>query len=381
MLRPQQCIIIENHMIRNYSRSIIYIIKEMLPSLFTGIIIFISILLMFQVLKLTEFVLAHGVTLEVIARLVVYLSLSFLPAILPMSVLFSVLMTYGRLSTDSEIIAFKSLGVSQKYLTIPAIVVGIVMCALSAQTYFFIGPWGARQSYSLLNVLGSSQVISNIREGTFAEGFFDLVVYTNEINEKTGVLKDVFIYDERSSSMPVTIIAQEGQIISPKDMSLASTILRLFKGSIHRTGEGVYTKIEFENYDISLTPELEKNEKADSPKAMTITELHQELGKKDIPRDRFLRLDSEYHKRIALPVACIVFSLIGVGLGTVVNRRVAKSSGFVLSVGLIVTYWILYVSMETVARNGTLHPAIALWIPNIIFFLTGAYVVKQIWDK
>lgn len=364
-----------------YSRVIYYIIKEMLPSLLTGIIVFISILLMFQVLKLTEFVLAHGVTIGVIAKLVLYLSVSFLPAILPMSVLFSVLMTYGKLSTDSEIIAFKSLGVSQKTLTIPAIVIGIVMCALSAQTYFFIGPWGAKQSYSLLNVLGSNQVISNIREGTFAEGFFDLVIYANDVDEKKGILKDVFIYDERSQSLPVTIIAQEGQIVSPKDFSLASTVLRLFKGSIHRTGEGVYTKIQFENYDISLTPQLERNEKENSPKAMTITEIYTELKNKDIARDRFLKLDSEYHKRMALPVACIVFSLIGVGLGTVVNRRVAKSGGFVVSIGLIVTYWVLYVAMETVAKNGTLHPGIALWLPNFIFFITAMYALRLIWNK
>lgn len=336
---------------------------------------------MFQVLKLTEFVLAHGITIEVIVRLVLYLSVSFLPAILPMSVLFSVLMTYGRLSTDSEIIAFKSLGVSQKSLTIPAVIVGIIMCVVSAQTYFYIGPWGTKQSYSLLNVLGSSQVISSIREGTFAEGFFDLVVYANSVNEKKGILKDVFIYDERSQSVPVTIIAQEGQIVSPKDFSLASTVLRLFKGSIHRTGDGVYTKIQFDNYDISLTPQLAKNEDLSSPEAMTINEIYKELSKKSISTERFLKLDTEYHKRLALPVACIVFSLIGVGLGTVVNRRVAKSGGFVVSIGLIVTYWILYVTMETVARNGTLPPVVALWLPNVLFFITSIYALKLIWNK
>lgn len=366
---------------RNYSRTIFYIIKEMLPSLLTGIIVFISILLMFQVLKLTEFVLAHGITMEVIVRLVLYLSVSFLPAILPMSVLFSVLMTYGRLSTDSEIIAFKSLGVPQKILTIPAVIIGIVMCLVSAQTYFYIAPWGAKQSYALLNVLGSSQVISNIREGTFAEGFFDLVIYANSVNEKKGILKDVFIYDERSQGVPVTIIAQEGQIVSPKDFSLASTVLRLFKGSIHRTGDGVYTKIQFDNYDISLTPQLGKNENEDAPKAMTINEIYDGLSIKNISRSRFLELDTEYHKRIALPVACIIFALIGVGLGTVVNRRVAKSGGFVVSIGLIVTYWVLYVSMETIARNGTFAPAVALWLPNFLFFITSIYALKLIWNK
>jgi lipopolysaccharide export system permease protein len=366
---------------RSNSRTVFYIIKEMLPSLLTGVVVFIAILLMFQVLKLTEFVLAHGVTLEVIARLVIYLSISFLPAILPMSVLFSVLMTYGRLSTDSEIIAFKSLGVSQKTLTVPALVVGFIMCIVSAQTYFYIGPWGSKQSYSLLTVLGSTQVVSNIREGTFAEGFFDLVVYANSVNEKKGILKDVFIYDERSQNVPVTIIAQEGQILSPKDLSLSSTVLRLFKGSIHRTGEGVYTKIQFDNYDISLTPTLGVNDMEDSPKVMTINQVYRELSKKDLPKQRYLRLETEFNKRMALPVACIIFSLIGVGLGTVVNRRMAKSGGFVVSIGLIVTYWALYLTMETIASNGTLPPVVAIWLPNVLFFITAIYTLRLIWNK
>jgi lipopolysaccharide export system permease protein len=346
-----------------------------------GNFIFISILLMFKALQLTEFVLAHGVSLKVIGQLIMFLSVSFLPAILPMSLLFSVLMTYGRLSTDSELIAFKAIGVSQSILTIPAFLLGVAMALVSAQTYFYLGPWGQKQSTNLIAALGSTQVISQIREGTFAEGFYNLVVYANEVNDRKGVLKDVFIYDERSKKMPLTIIAQEGQILSsPGDLE-KSTILRLFNGSIHRTAEGVYTKIQFDNYDIFLSPRMKKINEEQSAKALTITELYSEMKKPNLEQNRRLELENEYHKRFALPFACIVFALIGVGMGTVVNRRVAKSGGFVISVGLIVIYWIFFMMMDTLANNGTVPAVIALWTPNVIFLVWAYYSLKMIWNK
>jgi lipopolysaccharide export system permease protein len=207
------------------------------------------------------------------------------------------------------------------------------------------------------------------------------VIYANYVNEKKGILKDVFIYDERSQKVPVTIIAQEGQILSPKDLSLSSTVLRLFKGSIHRTGDGVYTKIQFDNYDISLTPTLGVNDMEDSPKTMTIIEVFKEFMRDDLPKKRYYRVATEFHKRLALPFACIIFSLIGVGLGTVVNRRMAKSGGFVVSIGLIFTYWSLYLTMETISINGSISPSIGMWLPNFIFLITAIYSLRLIWNK
>ncbi len=363
-----------------YQRVVFYIIKEMLPSLLVGIVVFISILLTFQALKLTEFILAHGVSMKVIGQLVLFLSISFLPAILPMSLLFSVLMTYGKLSTDSEIIAFKSIGISQATLTLPAILLGLLMTIVSAQTYFYLGPWGKQQTKDLIRILGSAQVASQIREGTFAEGFYNLVVYSNEVDSKKGLLRDVFIYDERSQQNPLTIIAREGQILSSEELN-NTTILRLFDGSIHRTNDDVYTKIQFSNYDIFLKPNLIPWSGELDANGMNLNQLYKEMHKPNLAKERKIEIDSEYYKRWALPFACIIFSLVGVGMGTVINRRVASSSGFVVSVGLIVVYWTFYLIVDSLAQNGSLPAIIAFWIPNILFTIWAFYSLRQIWDK
>ncbi len=70
-----------------------YIFVELLPAFFIGVVVFIFILLMFQVLRLTEFVLVHGVDIRTALKIVSYLTISFLPAVLPMSLLFAVLIT------------------------------------------------------------------------------------------------------------------------------------------------------------------------------------------------------------------------------------------------------------------------------------------------
>src|SRR5690606_3851030 len=117
--------------------------------------------------------------------------------ILPMSLLFSVLMTYARLSSDSEIIAMRSVGLSMYTLTMPAIILGVLLALVSAHTSFQIGPWGNRQFELLITKLANSKVTATLREGTFSEGFFDLVVYADEIDSKTGHMSKVFIYNEQ----------------------------------------------------------------------------------------------------------------------------------------------------------------------------------------
>ena len=175
-----------------------------------GVFIFVVILLMFQALRLTEFVLVHGVGLRTIGEIMLYLSVSFLPIILPMSLLFSVLLTYNRLSNDSEIVALKALGLSMGQLTIPALMLAGAATLMSAQTSFYLGPWGNRKFEVLINDLGRQKVGATLREGVFSEGFFDLVMYENKVDSKVGLLRDVFIYDEREAKAPVTRIDKTG---------------------------------------------------------------------------------------------------------------------------------------------------------------------------
>lgn len=355
-----------------------YIFFEMLPSFLLGVFVFVFILLMFQALRLTEFLLVHGVKLETVAQIMGYLSISFLPVILPMSLLFAVLLTYGRLSSDSEIVSMKALGLNMKHLSFPALLLAFIVALGAAETSFYLAPWGNRRFEVLINELGRLKAGATIREGVFSEGFFDLVVYANQVDSKAGTLEKVFIYDERDSKSPLTIIAKEGQIINSEDNREGNkALLRLRDGNIHRTSGGTYTKIDFTSYDINLFDPVQFNQKKKSLPSFTIDEIKTDLKRTDLEPKRTNELKIEFHRRWALSAACFIFALLGIGLGTTTNKRAAKSNGLVLSIGLIVCYWILYVTAEGVAKNGHVPVWIAIWSVNAVFGVASLVTLRR----
>lgn len=359
-------------------KAVQYIFFEMLPALVLGVLVFIFILLMAQALRYTEFVLIHGVGVNVVGQIMMYLSISFLPALLPMSLLFAVLMTYGRLSNDSEIVALKACGLSMISIGLPAVLLAIVVTIVSAQTSFHLAPWGNRQFEVLVTKVGQTKASVTIREGTFSEGFFDKVVYANEVDPKTNDLKNVFIYDETQGNIPLTIIAKRGQIVQDPQ-SPNAVLIRLFDGDIHRKSE-THTKIKFDTYDLKMIDPIKVETREKSPTSMTIQEISDLLAKGGMEPDQTNTLKAEFHKRWAISIVCFIFALLGVGLGTNTNRRNQKAGGIVLCLGVVVSYWVLYVTCEGLARSGQVPPAIAIWTPNVIFAGISFWALKRNWN-
>lgn len=362
-------------------KAALYIFFEMLPSFILGLLVFVCIILMFQVLRLTEFALVHGVPLETIAEIIGYVVISLLPVLLPMALLFSVLLTYGRLSQDCEIVALKASGLHMSSLIAPALVLAGIIGLVSGQLSFNIAPWGNRQFEVLYTNLANTKAAAAVKEGTFSEGFFDMVIYANKVASDEGHLKDLFIYDEKSSDIPLTIIAKDGYIIPDPQNPRTEILLRLKNGEIHRQAQA-HTKISFENYDVKFSQNLQLIEREKSPPSLTLEEIRRRLKESSLDKDPELKrtLQAEYHKRIAISVLCFVFALIGVGLGINTNRRAAKAGGMILCIGLIIFYWVLYVSAEGMARGGTLPAGIAIWSPNVIFGLLGLNALRKNWN-
>lgn len=345
-----------------------------------GLLIFIGILLMMQALRLTEFFLSHGLGLGVMAQVMLYLTVAFLPVILPMSTLFSVLLTYNRLSNDSEIVAFKSLGISMRQLTIPALVLSLAATLMSAQTSFYLGPWGNRKFELLINEVSRQKAGSAIKEGIFvSQGFFDLVLYANRVDQKAGRLEDVFIYDERDPKTPITIIAKTGQIIQEMKKDGWSAVLRLNDGNMHRTQQNVYTKVDFKSHEIILFDPFHNSDTRKSPASMTLDDLNVQLNRKDLEIKDRRRLELEYHRRWSLSGACLIFALLGVGLGTVNNRRSSRGGGFVVCLVLLISYWACFAGADSVAQNGWLPAYASLWLVNVIFLAFALKILKRSW--
>ncbi|MCB0379159.1 MAG: LPS export ABC transporter permease LptF [Bdellovibrionales bacterium] len=364
---------------RKYRLVFTYLLSEMTPTFFLGVITFVSILLMFQMLRLTELILQHDVSLRTLIHIMSYMSISFLPAILPMSLIFAIVLSYNRLTNDSEIIAFKSLGFSMWPLVFPGLALGLVIAMASSYTAFRIGPWGNRQFELLINDISNSKIITAIKEGTFSEGFFNLVVYTNSINPQTDELQRVFIYDERDPKSPTTIIAEKGQIFSEKSFDAYKAFIRLINGDIHKISEDGHTKIHFETYDLNITNPINKQIRNKSMESLTYNDLMELRTTSKTPED-VRKYDAEFYKRVSLSFACILFVLLGIGLGCRTNSRSGRSGGGVMSVGVIVVYWVLFIVGNSLAKNPNVPVIVSAWLPAFVLLPVSFWLLRRNWN-
>ena len=353
-----------------------YILKEILPIFLLGLMTCTIILLMDKILKLIELIVTRGVSLTQILKLLLFISPSFLIFTIPMAVLLGTLLSFGRLSGDSEITAFKASGISLYQLFLPISVFSILAYLLTTFLVLYGLPWGNRGFISTLYLIAQSKADIDIKERVFNDSFDGIVVYVDKVPIREKKMEGILIHDERNPARVGTIFAKEGFLISnPKSQEV---ILRLFNGDIHRfePRTNVYQKVRFDAYDLrlELTQAFTAIGKKLKDKEMSIDEIKENMKRKEKKGEDTTSLKVEIHKRYAFPVACIVFGLIGVPLG-IQQRRSGKSYGLVFCILIILSYYISLMASEMLAVRRTIPAFLAGWAPNFLFGGLGIYLL------
>lgn len=355
----------------------LYILKETLPIVLIGLLTFTVILLMDKILKLIELIVS-GVSFSHILMLLFFISPSFLIFTIPMAFLLGTLLSFGRLSGDSEIIAFKASGVSLYQLFFPISILSMGTYLLTTLLVFYGLPWGNQGFISTLYLIAQSKANIEIKERIFNDMFNGLVVYVDKVPIQGKKMEGILIYDERDKEKVHTIFAKEGFLVNNPETQ--EVILRLLSGDIHRfeSQTKVYQKIKFDTYDLRL--ELGKTFASWGARLkdqeMSIDEIKEKIKKMKTFGLDATSLEVELHKRYAIPFTCIVFGLIGVPLG-IQPRRSGRSYGFILSIFIILMYYISLTTSEILAMQKTLPPFLAGWTPNLLFFGLGIYLLVK----
>jgi len=353
----------------------LYILKEILPIFLIGLMVFTVILLMDKILKLIELVVNRGASLSKMLMLFVFISPSFLIITIPIAVLLATLLTFGRLSSDSEVTAFKASGMSLYQLFIPVSVFALGTFLLTSFLVFYGLPWGNRGFKSTLFLIAQSKADIEIKERIFSDTFSGLVVYVDRVPIQGNRMEGILIYDEREKGNSSTIIAREGFLINNRENQ--EIILRLSDGDIHRYEPRLQTfqKISFDTYDLRL--ELAKTfmaiEKKLKDKEMSVDDIREKMKEVKRKGGDTIPYEVEIQKRYAIPFTCIVFALIGVPLG-IQPRRSGRSYGFILSILILLAYYISVTVSEILAMRRTIPPLLAGWTPNLLFTGLAIYL-------
>ncbi len=356
-----------------------YVWKEMGPPLAIGVAVFTFFLFIDRIYQLTNLVITKNVPFHLVFSLLIFMLPSFLTLTLPMALLVAVLLVCGRLAGDLEVTALKAAGVSPLRLFRPYVVAGLVVTALIAWLTLSITPWATAAFHRQLFKILQTRATTGVKERTFSAAFGQIVIYVEEVTPSQVALKGVLVSDERDPQRSRIILAREGRLLSDEENRRIT--LRFIDGSINETDVGDPRRFRytaFALYDMNLA--------VDSPLTATARDEKPErqlpLGKlraaaADLERQGQIvaPYHVEFHKRFALPVAALVFVLVGFPLGIRAHRggrAVALASSF----GIVVSYYIVFNSLEGLALSRRLPAGLAIWLPNLAFGLLGLGLLR-----
>ena len=298
-----------------------YLLRELIPPFFLGILIFSFVLLMSQILRLMELIVNKGVPATTVLKMIAFLLPSILVLTVPMSVFLTCTVTFGRWSSDNELTAIKSGGIGLLRLSLP--VLGFSLASYMLASYFIIYalPAGNQAFRKKMFEIVRTKASIGLKEKVFNDDFSGLVMYVNHIPESANpVMKGVIITDYRPEQRrppqePLTIIAEEGWLVVEEETQ--RVIFRLRIGGIHSLSRDYvkYEKIDFRIHDLQLSLGDEMTDPLNVPKGLREMTLGELAAKAEEYRVQGVRSQApvvEIHKKSAIPFATLIFGYLGI---------------------------------------------------------------------
>lgn len=208
-----------------------YVLKELIGPFFFALAVITFVLLMDFILDVLNKIINKGLPITVVLE-VFALSLAWMLALsVPMAVLIAALMGYGRLSSDSEVIAFKSCGISLVNLLMPGLLMGFILAGSLMIFNDRVLPESNHRARLLMSDITRKKPTWSLEENIFLDYFEGYYILVKGVDNKTSNIKDITIFEHKNPEEPRTIIAKSGQIeFSPDGSKL---IMVLYDGEIH----------------------------------------------------------------------------------------------------------------------------------------------------
>lgn len=355
-----------------------YVLRECLGPFFLGLLVFSFMLLINLLFQLAEMIIQRDVPVALVGELLLNSLPNILVITVPMAVLFGVLIAIGRLSSDSELIAMRASGISLFALYKPVMLFSFLTFAATAWMMLDTMPRGNTRVDGIYAEIFTRSVNKQVQPGLFYDGLADKMLFVFDVVDDTWL--GVFLTDSLPGREHDVVVAEQGRVRVDNDSSMR---LQLVGSTTHRmdlNDPTEYLTDSSATRTIILEDEILRGENARlerrSYKSMTIPELRVWMAEEERTERERRQAGIEIHQKFAIPAACLVFGLFAVPLGYN-NRRGGRSSGFALSIPIILLYRILQSNGEGAAVDGKIEPWLAMWLPNFAFVIAGLFLLAR----
>ncbi|MCK4957073.1 MAG: LptF/LptG family permease [Candidatus Cloacimonetes bacterium] len=402
-----------------------YILKENLKPFLVSLFVVTFVMLLDKLIDLLNLIIEKKLDAFTIAS-IFGLSLPFILAVtIPMAVLLASIMSFGRLSTDNELVAFKSCGINIYSLLKPTLIAAMIMSLFMVYFNNVILP---ETNHALKNMMIKA---STRRPATaiIPRSFNKMKNFTIYVKDRIDdELYGILIYDKKNKKYPQTISAERGKVFFSNGGNSLKAVL--YNGQAHdrdKKDPRKYQITEFDSYTINIQDlgykfydeesdyrgdrelsskamlklvdekrsqigilgneikHLKRNMDKISSDSLRVKEKEREIrthqNKLNIKQDKILNLKDginkylvEVHKKYAIAFACFIFVLIGAPVGLMTKTSGVGMAFSVSSIVFLIYYGTLTFG-EELADLGLVEPFLAMWISNILLGIIGIYLV------
>ncbi len=354
---------------------------EILGPLGLGFVVYTFILLIRFLFQSAEMIIRRGLPVSIVGKLLLMTLPNIVVLTLPMSLLFGTLIAVGRLSSDSELIAMRASGLSLLTLYRPILLLSGLLTLLNTALMVYVLPWGNHALQELRLDIATQTVAQQVEPRVFYEEWEGKVVYVFEVPTGSKRWKGVFLAEAIPSTQQNQITTADwGEVLV--DPAGERLVLRLYNAIQHKVDLNAPDRYEISRHrrlDLVLDDQFTSEQKAKLSaskgiRELTLGELTDLLHDPSTDAEQRNLARVEIHKKFSIPAACLVFGLFALPLG-INNRRGGKASGFALSIGILILYYVLLNNGEEAAHFGRVSPWLAMWFPNILLAGFGIFLL------
>lgn len=373
----------------------LYIIKEFFGSFVFGLSVFSIILFLDRIFDLIDLFLSKGVVFSQILKLFIFFIPNILVFAIPMSVLFGVLLSYGRLSEDNEIIVIKSSGLNYKTLSMPIIV---LICIISFFLIFFnhfLFPSLNSDFKNLYEKILTQRPLIKINEKMMVE-IGEYRLYADKINKINNTLLGVSIYkfnnynavdnDKTKNNHDDSMFQYDNN--SSWCITASSAMIKTYKNGVKIVLHDGYLQnasplniknmiyVTFKSYCFFIPLENIYKESHLIIRGMSSPNILKAIKRCKEQNISFSEYEKEYWLRWIFATAPISFVIIALPIGIMAGKG-GKAIGFGVSLAIILVYYIFLVLALTLNERIYVPISIIIWVPNFIIITIGIYLFAK----
>jgi LPS export ABC transporter permease LptF len=356
-----------------------YVSRQVLTSTVIAVAVLSVVLVLGNIFKkLLDLLVSRDAPIDLVLSLIAYILPFSLTFTIPWGFLTGVLLVFGKMSAENELVALRSSGVSIARITATVFLLAILCSGICLWINVDVAPKAQKRMQEALVNIAISNPLSLFASDKVIEEFPGRKIYVGRNEGKK--LYNLLMYQLNTGLDPTSVIyARRGDL--EVDLKEKQVLMHLYDTRMEQRDDEAPTDLLKIKQGITMGETVaaiplkelyEKNKKKGGKTTMTIEELLNDSSEADFSAARV-----EISKRFASALASLAFALFAVPLAITAQRK-ETSIGFMLSLMIAFIYFFLQILIDMVRNKPAWHPELLIWAPNLLFFTVGGWLFYRL---